>query len=54
MPMPSSALDTASSTMRFFHFVARTSGYWTVATTSAFSASSQPHVPSGTPRSPVM
>ncbi len=54
MPTPSSALETASSTIRFRHFRTRTSGYCTTATIRAFMASSQPQVPYGTSRYPVM
>jgi hypothetical protein len=54
MPSASAALAMASRTMRFLKRVARTSGYCTVATMKALSASSIPHSPYGTPRKSVM
>ncbi len=45
MPVARSALEIASRTMRFLKRVARTSGYCTVATMNALSASSMPHSP---------
>ena len=50
MPVASSADETASRIMRLRRRVARTRGYCTTATTSAFRASSAPHSPYGTPR----